>query len=262
MLLWATEMRAELFPIPGFTDPFSSLSHLLGAVIFAGMSVPLVRRGLTAKRARTGRAEQGRVASLVIFAVSAVLLLSMSGVFHLLPAGQARHVLQRLDHAAIFVLIAGTATPVYTILFRGRWRWGMLTLLWTMALTGVTLKSIYFRDMPQTIGLVLYVVMGWIGVASLRGILRRCGVAWTMALLFGGVAYTVGAAVELASPRPLIASVIRAHEIFHVAVLIGLALHWRFVWLIADVPGGGIRAGRVAAPVVTQVGGRDTAQVG
>jgi channel protein (hemolysin III family) len=99
-------------PIPflGFTDPVSSWSHLLAAVAFFIGAFLLCHRG---------RGNAARVTSLIVFSLSLVFLFSMSGVFHLLErGGTARAVLQRLDHAGIWVLIAGTFTPIHTILFR------------------------------------------------------------------------------------------------------------------------------------------------
>ena len=220
----------DLFAIPGFADPFSSLSHLAGAGVFAALSIPLVRKGV-----RTGQTPW-RVASLAIFAAAAVFLLAMSGVYHLLPrGGAARDVMQRLDHAAIFILIAGTFTPIHTILFRGPWRWCMLAFIWTIAALGVTLKSIFFTSTTQLMGLALYLGMGWVGLISLVAISRRYGFRILIPMVLGGLAYTAGAVIEGAQARPLVPGVIRAHEVFHVAVLAGLALHWKFVWSIAGI---------------------------
>lgn len=222
---------AALLSIPGFTDPFSSLSHLAGAVSCVLLSVPLLKRGLMGPDLDKG----SRVFSLLVFAMSAVILLSMSGVYHLLGhEGRGRDVLQRLDHAAIFVLIAGTFTPVHAIMFRGPWRWGMLTFIWLFAALGVTLKTVFFTDTPQWLGMVLYLGMGWVGLLSMFALGRRFGARMVLPLIAGGLVYSAGAAIEWAEPAPLIAGVVRAHEVFHVAVLAGLALHWRFVWLIAD----------------------------
>jgi channel protein (hemolysin III family) len=226
-------LASAVVAIPGFSEPFSSLSHLIGAAVFLVLGVLLVRKGVEARR-RSG-AGVGGVLSLAVFSVSAVLLLCMSGVFHLatLHSG-AREVLKRLDHAAIFVLIAGTFTPVHTILFRGPWRWGMLAFIWMVAALGVTLKSIYFANLPQTAGLVLYVAMGWVGLLSMIMFWLRHGPEKLWPLVAGGLVYTAGAVVEWAEPADLVPGVIRAHEVFHVAVLIGLGLHWRFMWSIAD----------------------------
>src|SRR5512140_582610 len=106
----------------GFTDPASSLSHFLGAALFLIYAWPLIRRA---------RGHVWWQVSLIIFLAGAVFLFSMSGVFHLLArTGAARPVLQRLDHAAIFVFIAATFTPVHVLLFRGPWRWGMVAFIW------------------------------------------------------------------------------------------------------------------------------------
>lgn len=223
---------SSLIAIPGFADPVSSLSHLVGAAVFAALTVPLMRK---AKRT-PGGATTGRIVSLAVFSFSAVLLLSMSAVFHLLAFGSpARQIFQRLDHAAIFVLIAGTFTPIHAIMFRGPWRWGMLTFIWTVAMFGITLKSIFFRETPEVLGIALYIAMGWVGAVSGIVLARRDGIATIIPLMLGGIAYTVGAVIEGVNPRPLIAGIVRSHEIFHGAVLIGLALHWWFVWSIAAV---------------------------
>ncbi len=223
---------SPLLAIPGFHDPFSSLTHLGGAGVFAVLSFFLIRRGVRAERP----VHPGRIVALAIFAFSAVLLLSMSGVFHLLGPGTGRNVLQRLDHAAIFVLIAGTFTPMHAILFRGPWRWGMLAFIWTFAVLGVTFKSIFFTSLPAWLGLLLYVAMGWVGVLSFTTLVRRHRFRFARHIIFGGIAYTLGAGIELFEPRPLILGVVQSHELFHVAVLLGLALHWRFIWQIAGKP--------------------------
>jgi channel protein (hemolysin III family) len=217
--------------ISGFTDPVSSLSHLVGAAVFGALSIPLVRKGM-----RVASGQTGRVLSLSTFALSAVSLLSLSGVYHMLSRdGTAREVLQRLDHAAIFILIAGTFTPPHSILFRGPWRWGMLAFIWTFAVLGVTLKTVYFASTPQGLGIGLYLCMGWCGAISMAAIVRHYPARLLIPLVLGGLVYTAGAVVEWADFAPAIDGVIRSHEIFHLLVLIGLALHWRFVWSIAEL---------------------------
>lgn len=216
-----------LLSISGFSDPVSSLTHLIGAGVCAVLSVPLLRHGW-----RAGHTPW-RVTSLMIFAASAVFLMSMSGVYHMMDtAGTARIVMQRLDHAGIFILIAGTFTPIHAILFKGPWRWGMLGFIWTLAILGVTLKTIFFNPTATTLGLALYVGMGWVGALSMYAIWRRFGPRMVLHLAMGGVVYTIGAAIELFEPRDLVPGVIRAHELFHVACLGGLAFHWRLVWVI------------------------------
>ena len=184
---------------------------------------------------RRGWGNLGRVFFLWVFAFAGVFLLSTSGVYHLLtPGSGGRAVLQRLDHCAIFVLIAGTFTPVHGILFRGWLRWLPLVLIWSAAATGITLKTIFFDDVSEWFGLTLYLGLGWIGIAS--GVLLYCrfGYAFVRPLLRGALAYTLGAALEFQRWPIVIPGVVHAHELFHLAVLVGLFCHWRFVMQFAS----------------------------
>jgi channel protein (hemolysin III family) len=221
-----------LLSIPGFSEPFSSLSHLGGALAFAWLSVSLIRRG---------QGNSGRMVSLIAFAFSCVLLLSISGVYHLLsPSGAGRYVLHRLDHAAIFILIAGSFTPVHAILFQGPWRWGMLAAVWTMAITGLTLKTVYFTSMPEWFGLLLYLGLGWFGLVSGIALARRFGFRFVRPVVWGALAYTFGALADfLHWPAPL-PGIVGPHELFHIAVLAGISFHWKFILGIAsgEIPRG------------------------
>jgi channel protein (hemolysin III family) len=207
--------------IPGFNHPFSSLSHLLGAFVFLIYGIKLIYL------ARTNR---GWAVAVAAFVVSGVFLLSMSGVFHLLEQDNSgRAVLQRLDHAGIFALIAGTFTPVHTILFTGFWRWGFLILIWALAIAGITLKSIYFNDLAEWIGLLAYLGLGWMGILSAYLTHRLHGASIIKPLLYGALAYTAGASLEFLRMPVVISGVIGPHELFHIAVLAGLAWHWQFI---------------------------------
>jgi channel protein (hemolysin III family) len=226
----------QTYPIPGFSDPVSSLTHLLGAGAFACLTPFLLLKG---------RGDPRRLVSLGVFAFSVVFLLAMSGTYHLLSPGTGgRAVLRRLDHSAIFVLIAGTFTPLHTILFRGAWRWTPLVVLWVLATAGVALTAVFFGDTPEWLGLLFYLGMGWLGVVSGAELWRRYGGRFLRPLALGGLAYTVGAVLEFLRWPVVIAGVIGPHELFHVFVLLGAGLHWRFVWTFA---GGTLPARRGAS---------------
>ena len=215
--------------IPGFSEPFSSLSHLLMAGLF------LVRGAMFLVR---NRGEAARTLSVAVFVFGVVFLLSMSGVYHLLtPGTAARAVLQRLDHAAIFVLIAASFTPVHVIVFRGASRWGILLLVWAGAVTGITLKTIYFEDMPEGLGILLYLGLGWLGALSGYLLCRRFGFAYLVPVIIGGLAYSVGALLEYADYPVLVSGVIGPHETFHMLVLGGISAHWVFIRRVAERPG-------------------------
>lgn len=219
---------ANVISITGFTDPFSSLSHLLGAAVFAVLSVPMLRRG---------RGDAWRVFSLTLFCLGAVTLLTISGINHLIAREGAVHlVMQRLDHAAIFVLIACSFTPIHMILFHGWGRWGALAIIWAIALLGIALKSIYFDSISPHVGTAMYIGMGWIGLFSWASIVRRYGYDFAQPIMWGGLAYTIGAILDILRWPVVISGVIQWHEVFHIAVLMGLACHWSFIYQIANWP--------------------------
>jgi len=214
-----------MLSIPGFSEPVSSLTHLAGAVVFAILSAFLIARG---------RGDARRVMSLAVFAFSCVLLLSFSGVYHLLsPGTPARSVLMRLDHAAIFVLIAGSFTPVHVILLRGLWHWHLLAWIWVAAFAGVVLKTMYFEVTPEWLGLLMYLGLGWLGLISTVALARRSGVRFILPLVWGALAYTIGAVAEFLGWPMLVAGIVGPHEVFHLAVLAGISFHWAFILGIA-----------------------------
>ena len=214
------------------SDPFSSLTHLIGAIAFAWLGVSLVREA---------QGDPWRRIAVVVFAFSCSLMLLVSGLFHMSPqGGVARYVMHRVDHAAIFILIAATFTPMHAILFRGAGRWGVLAAVWTIALVGLAFKTLYFNSMPEWLSLVLYMGFGWLGLASGIVLMQRLGYAFIRPLIMGAIAYTVGAVADFAHWPAPIPSVVGAHELFHLAVLAGIGFHWKFVRAFAS--------GKVMAP--------------
>ena len=172
----------------------------------------------------------------------------MSGVYHMAPSGGTfRKVMMRLDHAAIFVLIAGTFTPVHGILFRGRLRWLPLAFIWSIAIASLTIKVIFFDELAQGLSLLSYLGLGWCGVVSGILLARKFGATFIRPLLWGGIAYTVGAFLDTAHWLWIIPGVVHAHELFHITVLIGALLHLRFVWKIADSVPADARSSQAAS---------------
>ena len=219
------EAIIDVVGIPGLREPISSISHLIGAAVFAILSVDLVRRG---------RGDWPRTISLAVMSAAAVMLLYLSGVYHLFEQGEAREFLRRLDVASVFVLIAATITPIYTILFTGFARWGPLVLVWSAAATGITLRMLYFYSLPGVFNLVVFLGLGWAGATSAVMLWRRHGFIFIRSLVAGGVAYSLGAILlELHWPT-LIPGFFGPHELWHAAVLAGLSFHWHFVTQIAN----------------------------
>ena len=214
----------DAIAVHGVQEPVSCLTHLLAAPVFAVLGYFLVQRG---------RGNWRRTSSLAGMAVCTVFLLSVSGMYHLLRPGAWRNTMLHLDLGAIFALIAGTVTPVHAILFRGFHRWAPLLLVWSAAITGIAVTVIFEE---RLVGTGTFLLLGWGGLISCILLWKRFGFSFVRPLLLGGVAYTLGAMVLSFNGPPLISGVIRAHELWHVAVLLGLAMHWRFVFSFAGGP--------------------------
>lgn len=217
-------LETVIIPIPGFSEPVSSMTHLFGTVPFTVAAGFLIWH--TARRRPCGY----NLFWVALLIASSLFMLSMSGVYHLLePGGTARAVLQRLDHAAIFVMIAGTFSVAHAILFRGLGRWLVLAVMWAGVATAISLKSVFFDDFPEWFSLILYLGFGWLGFASGGWLWHRYGYHFIRYLLWGGIAYSIGAVAEFMGQPWLWPGVFGPHEFFHVMVLIGLTLHWMFV---------------------------------
>lgn len=215
----------HVLPISGLREPVSGLSHLLAAPVFAILGYFLVQHG---------RGSWARTFSLMAMAASSVFMLLSSGIYHTLEPGVSRTLMLHVDVASIFMLIAGTATPVHIILFRGFNRWVPLVIVWSVAAAGVLEIITSHQILPTKSGTVTFLIMGWGGVISCVVLWRRFGFQFIRPLLCGGVAYTLGAIIlRLAWPQ-LVPGFVEAHEIWHVAVLIGLGLHWKFVFSFAS----------------------------
>lgn len=212
---------AVILSVPGFAQPFSSFSHLAGAGLFVILGFVLLRGAHGQARA---------TAFLAVYALACVVLFSVSGVYHLLAlGGTARSVVERLDHAAIFLLIAGTFTPIHGLLFRGWGRWGILALVWTAAIAGITLKTVFFHSVPEWLGLFSYLALGWLGTVSCLRLWLGHGFRFVSLLLAGGVVYTLGGLCDFLRWPTLMPGVIGPHEACHIAVLVAAVMHWRFI---------------------------------
>ena len=198
-------------------DPFSCYSHLLGVLLSIGGVVALVI---------LAQGDPWRVLGFSIYGASLILLYSASTVYHWAARSSRRKdLLKRLDHAAIFVLIAGTYTPVCLIMLRGKWGWGVGGVVWGLAALGVAMK-LSFPHLSRWMTTALYLGMGWIAVVAVAPLVRSLSLGGLMWLVAGGVAYSVGAIIYATQrPDPFPAR-FGFHEIFHLFVLGGSAAHF------------------------------------
>ena len=207
-------------PLAGIEDPVACGLHLAGAVFFAWQARKLVRRAGIARR---------RAAALAIFAGSGVLLLGISAFYHGLAVDHPwKAALQRADHAAIFLLIAGTLTPYHAIGFHGRGRWWMVGGTWVIALVALVLRIVFWSDVGDGLGLGLYVGLAAIGLGAVLVLPRRLPWVALLLMALGALVYVAGAFADHLDVGRLLPGWFGPHEVFHVAVLGALLLHWRF----------------------------------
>jgi len=173
--------------------------------------------------------DRTRRASVLVFGTCMTFLYASSGLYHALrlPADELR-IYQRLDMSAIYLMIAGSSTPMMAVLLRGRFRAVLLTGQWGLAAVGVA--ALWLRPKPDHVVLVgTYLGLGWLGTVGIWHYWRATGwrgVSWAMA---GAGFYTVGAAMELARWPILIPGVVQSHELLHFCDIAGTACHVVFI---------------------------------
>jgi hemolysin III len=163
------------------------------------------------------------------FGLSALLMFTTSVLYHAARDPAARLRLRRLDHAAIYLLIAGTYTPFTLGALRGTWGWSLAAVIWTLALLGIVFKTTRLGFRFHRTSVVLYVLMGWLAVVAAKPLMRELSPFELGWLVASGLCYTVGVAFYLWKGRPY------THAIWHVFVLAGVASH--FVAVLSIISG-------------------------
>jgi hemolysin III len=176
------------------------------------------------------------VAPAAVFAAAAAAMLGTSALYHRITWGPvARLWMRRADHAGIYLLIAGTYTPVGLIALDRGWRTPVLATVWSGA-AAATLAKFFWVDAPKWLSAVVAVALGWVGVATLPQLVRHEGAAPVVLLAVGGLAYSAGAVVyALRRPDPA-PTVFGYHEVFHALTILALACQYVAVaFFIVDV---------------------------
>jgi len=195
-------------------EPFSAVSHYVGAgaaVIGLGYLIYLVWHHTVA---------------MVAFAVYGACLTSLyvaSGIYH--SVNTRSKWLQKLDHMAIYLMIAGTYTPICLLAVRGAAGYAMLAAEWSMAFIGIG-ANIFFGGGPKRLRLTLYLLMGWLAVAFVPGLLKVLPVSALVWMLAGGLAFTGGTVIYATGRPKLWPGKFGSHELWHLFVLGGSACHY------------------------------------
>ncbi|NLG47322.1 hemolysin III family protein [Gordonia sp. (in: high G+C Gram-positive bacteria)] len=173
------------------------------------------------------------VVAVTIYVVTICALFGTSSVYHRINwrTPRARIAMKRADHSMIFVFIAGTYTPFCVMGLDSPTRWWVLGTVWTGAVAGVAMKVIWPRS-PRWLGVILYIVLGWVVVAVAPMLVHNTGIAVIVLLAVGGVFYTLGGVLfALRWPEPW-PGVFGHHEVFHACTAIAALLHYIAVWLV------------------------------
>ncbi|MBU5592762.1 hemolysin III family protein [Clostridium sp. MSJ-4] len=207
-----------------FREPVSGFTHLFGAIVsLVGLIAMII------KSIRMDYSNNMVLVSSIIFGLSLVFLYTASSVYHLVISSDGViKFLRKLDHSMIFVLIAGTYTPICLILLEGYWRWGIFISIWSLAILGVILKIFWFNS-PRWLYTSFYIFMGWLLVCALSPlskVLSSKGFLW---LFLGGIFYTIGGVIY-AIKVPNISKKFGFHELFHIFVLLGSFSHFLLVY--------------------------------
>ena len=208
-----------------YRDPFSGFSHLLGALI------GLIASGLLIIKASI-YGDAWQIASFVIFGLCMILMFGSSAIYHLAQGSDEKILkLKRIDHMAIFAMIAGTYTPICLVPLRESFGWTLLAVVWGLAFAGILLK-IFWIGAPRWLSTIIYLAMGWacvFGLSTMKAVMPEVSFDW---LVYGGIAYTLGAVIYATKwPDPWPES-FGFHEIWHIFVMAGAFSHFIAVYYL------------------------------
>lgn len=204
-------------------EPVNALTHFLGFLMSIPILIALVKKAMK-------ETSPTAIIAFLIFGISLLLLYGASTIYHTLnisPKGTA--LLRRIDHMMIFILIAGTYTPVCLIPLRGKWGWTLLAAVWGFAIAGILLK-IFWLNAPRWFSTLLYVVMGWLVLVAFVPLEKAIPFSGIVLLAAGGITYTIGALIYAIKWSKLKLKYFGFHEIFHLFVMGGTALHVLFMF--------------------------------
>ena len=206
-------------------DPGSAITHFIAMIMAVFAAVPLLHRAL-------GEPDLIHVIALGIFIVTMILLYAASTIYHTLDISpKINRMLRKADHMMIFILIAGTYTPVCMLVLGDRTGWLLLALVWGIAAVGILINALWITC-PKWFSSLIYIAMGWVCILAFSKILAALPKAGFLWLLAGGIIYTVGGIIY-GLKLPIFDKLPKdfgSHEIFHLFVMGGSICHFIFMY--------------------------------
>lgn len=207
-----------------FREPASGFSHLIGA-LFSIIALILLLHGAITHRSPL------EIVAYSVFGASMIFLYSASTIYHLVRTSERVLVkLRKLDHAMIFVLIAGSYTPICLIPLRGKLGYILLATLWITAISGIVFKM-FFINSPRWFYTMVYIVMGWAAVFVIIPLYNAVGLAAIIWLVTGGLFYTIGGIIYALKKPNFIPNWLGFHELFHILIIMGTISHFVMVYV-------------------------------
>ncbi|MFH1667531.1 MAG: hemolysin III family protein [Candidatus Komeilibacteria bacterium] len=203
-------------------EPLSSLTHLIAALLSIAALVVMI-----VFSSQYGTA--AHIVGVTIFGSSLIALYLASTLYHIFPRGtRTKYILRRIDHAMIFVLIAGTYTPIALAIPQRGWGWSIFGVIWGIALIGIVIKCLGLK-MTGWLSVVIYIAMGWLALIAINPLMQWLTFHALKWLFIGGLFYTIGCiffGLDKLLPRKRWFGM---HEVFHLFVIAGSASHF---WLM------------------------------
>jgi len=205
-------------------EPINGFTHLAGAILsFIGLLALVIKTTLN-------NPSTIALTAVIIFGLSMILLYAASATYHLVVSSdKVISFLRRLDHAMIFVLIAGSYTPFCLIALNGPTGWILFGIIFAAAVAGVCFKLIWF-NCPRWISTLIYVAMGWISIFLMAPLNKALSSQGLALLVGGGIFYTIGALIYATKPKFLKSKYLGFHEIFHIFIMLGTLTHFLCVF--------------------------------
>ncbi|HSQ88994.1 PAQR family membrane homeostasis protein TrhA [Romboutsia sp.] len=205
-------------------EPINGFTHLAGAVLsFIGLLALVIKTTLNSPSTIA-------LTAVIIFGLSMILLYAASATYHLVVSSdKVINFLRRLDHAMIFVLIAGSYTPFCLIALNGPTGWILFGIIFAAAVAGVCFKLIWF-NCPRWISTLIYVAMGWISIFLMAPLNKALSPQGLALLVAGGIFYTIGALIYATKPKFFKSKYLGFHEIFHIFIMLGTLTHFLCVF--------------------------------